>query len=130
MPGKRYNCAVEVTVDLIGGKWKPVILAHLKEGVHRYGELRRRMPSTSEKMLVQQLRELESDGLVHRTVFDTVPPQVEYTLTDEGRTLVPVLTALYDWGEERAARTGLAFPAFSEATPGPANAQGGIGPSQ
>ncbi|WP_454198163.1 winged helix-turn-helix transcriptional regulator [Nocardia sp. Marseille-Q1738] len=107
MPGKRYNCAVEVTVDLIGGKWKPVILAHLKEGVHRYGELRRRMPTTSEKMLVQQLRELESDGLVHRTVFDTVPPQVEYTLTEEGRTLVPVLTALYDWGEQRAARTGL-----------------------
>ncbi|WP_330232154.1 helix-turn-helix transcriptional regulator [Nocardia sp. NBC_00508] len=107
MPVKRYNCAVEVTVDLIGGKWKPVILAHLKEGVHRYGELRRRMPTTSEKMLVQQLRELESDGLVHRTVFDTVPPQVEYTLTDEGHTLVPVLTALYDWGEQRAARTGL-----------------------
>ncbi|WP_067470626.1 winged helix-turn-helix transcriptional regulator [Nocardia amamiensis] len=124
MPGKRYNCAVEVTVDLIGGKWKPVILAHLKEGVHRYGELRRRMPSTSEKMLVQQLRELESDGLVHRTVFDTVPPRVEYTLTDEGRTLVPVLTALYDWGEARAARTGLALPAFSEAMPGPAHAQG------
>ncbi|WP_051022271.1 winged helix-turn-helix transcriptional regulator [Nocardia pneumoniae] len=109
MPGKRYNCAVEVTVDLIGGKWKPVILAHLKEGVHRYGELRRRMPTTSEKMLVQQLRELESDGLVHRTVFDTVPPQVEYTLTDEGRTLVPVLTALYDWGEQRAERTGIAL---------------------
>ncbi|MEU5760512.1 helix-turn-helix domain-containing protein [Nocardia sp. NPDC047648] len=107
MPDKRYRCAVEVTVDLIGGKWKPVILAHLKEGVHRYGELRRRMPTTSEKMLIQQLRELESDGLVRRTVFDTVPPQVEYTLTDEGHTLVPVLTALYDWGEQRAARTGL-----------------------
>ncbi|MEV6323877.1 helix-turn-helix domain-containing protein [Nocardia sp. NPDC051787] len=111
MPDKRYNCAVEVTVDLIGGKWKPVILAHLKEGVHRYGELRRRMPTTSEKMLVQQLRELEFDGLVHRTVFDTVPPQVEYTLTEEGRTLVPVLTALYDWGEQRAARTSLTLHA-------------------
>ncbi len=107
MPDKQYHCPVEVTVDLIGGKWKPVILAHLKEGVHRYGELRRLMPTTSEKMLVQQLRELEADGLVARTVFDTVPPQVEYDLTDEGRTLVPVLTALYTWGEQRAERTGL-----------------------
>ncbi|QBS43985.1 MULTISPECIES: helix-turn-helix domain-containing protein [Nocardia] len=107
MPDKRYHCAVEVTVDLIGGKWKPVILAHLKEGVRRYGELRRAMPTTSEKMLVQQLRELEADGLVRRTVFDTVPPQVEYDLTDEGWSLVPALTALYEWGEKRAERTGL-----------------------
>jgi DNA-binding HxlR family transcriptional regulator len=107
MPEKRYYCAVEVTVDLIGGKWKPVILAHLEEGVHRYGELRRLMPTTSEKMLVQQLRELEADGLVRRTTFDTVPPQVEYDLTDEGWSLVPVLTALCKWGEKRAARADL-----------------------
>ncbi|MEV0294869.1 helix-turn-helix domain-containing protein [Nocardia sp. NPDC050710] len=107
MPEKSYNCAVEVTVDLIGGKWKPVILAHLKEGVHRYGVLRRLMPTTSEKMLVQQLRELEAAGLVRRTVFDTVPPQVEYDLTEEGGSLFPVLAALYEWGEKRAARTGL-----------------------
>ncbi|NNH74680.1 helix-turn-helix transcriptional regulator [Nocardia uniformis] len=107
MPTKRYYCPVEVTVDLIGGKWKPVILAHLKEGVRRYGELRRLMPTTSEKMLVQQLRELESAGFVRRTVFDTVPPQVEYDLTDEGWSLVPVLTALYEWGEKRCERTGV-----------------------
>ncbi|MFF2557534.1 winged helix-turn-helix transcriptional regulator [Nocardia sp. NPDC058058] len=107
MPAKRYYCPVEVTVDLIGGKWKPVILAHLKEGAHRYGELRRRMPGTSEKMLIQQLRELESTGLVRRTATETVPPQVEYDLTEEGWTLVPVLTALYEWGEKRSARAGL-----------------------
>ncbi|MEV6430153.1 helix-turn-helix domain-containing protein [Nocardia sp. NPDC051463] len=107
---KRYNCAVEVTVDLIGGKWKPVILAQLKKGVHRYGELRRLMPSTSEKMLVQQLRELEADNLVERTVFDTVPPQVEYRLTEEGWTLVPVLTALYEWGRKRADRVHIELP--------------------
>ncbi|WP_405133126.1 winged helix-turn-helix transcriptional regulator [Nocardia sp. NBC_01388] len=107
MPVKRYYCPVEVTVDLIGGKWKPVILAHLKEGVRRYGELRRLMPSTSEKMLIQQLRELEAAGLVRRTAFDTVPPQVEYDLTEEGWSLVPVLTALYEWGEKRCERTGI-----------------------
>lgn len=116
MVEKRYHCAVEVTVDLIGGKWKPVILAHLKEGVRRYGELRRLMPTTSEKMLVQQLRELEADGLVRRTVFATVPPQVEYDLTDEGWSLVPALTALYEWGEKRAERTGLLIE------PAPSNA--------
>ncbi|WUC07753.1 helix-turn-helix transcriptional regulator [Nocardia sp. NBC_00565] len=110
MPEKRYYCAVEVTVDLIDGKWKPVILAHLKEGVRRYGELRRLMPSTSEKMLVQQLRELETDGLIRRTVFDTVPPQVEYDLTEEGWSLVPVLTALYEWGRKRADRAGITLP--------------------
>jgi DNA-binding HxlR family transcriptional regulator len=107
MSAKRYNCPVEVTVDLIGGKWKPVILARLKEGVRRYGELRRLMPTTSEKMLVQQLRELESDGLVRRTAFATVPPQVEYDLTEEGWSLVPVLNALYEWGEKRCDRTGI-----------------------
>jgi len=104
---KHYQCPVEVTVDLIGGKWKPVILARLKEGVRRYGELHRLMPATSEKMLVQQLRELESDGLVRRTAFETVPPQVEYELTEEGQSLTPVLTALYEWGENRCARKGI-----------------------
>lgn len=119
MPPKRYHCPVEVTVDLIGGKWKPVILSNLKEGVHRYGELRRLMPSTSEKMLTQQLRELEADGLVRRTVFDTVPPQVEYELTEEGWTLAPALTALYEWGARRAERTGLDLTPRTPAPPRP-----------
>ena len=103
---KRYHCPVELTVDVVGGKWRVVILARLKEGVHRYGELRRRMPHVSEKMLVQRLRELEADGLVSRHDHGTVPPHVEYRLTEEGVSLAPVLQALYDWGAARAARTG------------------------
>ncbi|WP_446219886.1 winged helix-turn-helix transcriptional regulator [Micromonospora sp. IBHARD004] len=100
---------MELAVDVIGGKWRPVILAHLKEGVHRYGELRRRMPGVSEKMLTQRLRELEADGLVVRHDHKTTPPHVEYRLTEEGLSLVPVLQALYDWGAARAARTGTAI---------------------
>ncbi|SEF16730.1 winged helix-turn-helix transcriptional regulator [Jiangella alba] len=105
----RYYCPVEVTVDVIGGRWTPVILAHLKEGVHRYGELRRRMPDLTEKMLTQRLRELERAGLVARTVHDGVPAPVSYDLTGEGRSLAPVLEALYTWGEEHAARHGIAI---------------------
>jgi DNA-binding HxlR family transcriptional regulator len=103
---KRYHCPVELAVDVIGGKWRSVILSHLKEGVHRYGELRRRMPDVSEKMLTQRLRELEADGLVVRRDLGTTPPHVEYRLTDEGHSLAPVLQALYDWGVARAERTG------------------------
>ncbi|NES12381.1 MULTISPECIES: helix-turn-helix domain-containing protein [Micromonospora] len=104
---RRYHCAVEVAVDVLGGRWRPVILAHLKEGVHRYGELRRRMPDVSEKMLVQRLRELEAEGLVARRDLGTPKaPHVEYHLTEEGRSLGPVLAALHAWGLARAARTG------------------------
>jgi DNA-binding HxlR family transcriptional regulator len=107
VPTKRYSCAVELTVDVVGGRWRTVVLSHLKEGVHRYGELRRLIPGISEKMLSQRLRELEADGLVSRTDLGTpATPHVEYDLTDEGRTLVPVLQALYDWGVARAERTG------------------------
>ena len=106
---KRYSCPVELAVDVVGGRWRTVILSHLKEGVHRYGELRRLIPGVSEKMLTQRLRELEADGLVSRRDLGTVPPHVEYDLTDEGRSLAPVLQALYDWGTARAARTGVTF---------------------
>ena len=106
MAPKHYHCAVELAVDVIGGRWGPVILAHLKEGVHRYGELRRLMPDVSEKMLTQRLRELVADGLVVRRDHGTNPPHVDYRLTDEGLSLIPVLTALHDWGTARAARTG------------------------
>jgi DNA-binding HxlR family transcriptional regulator len=98
-----YHCPVELALDVIGGKWRAVILAHLKEKPHHYGELRRKVPDISEKMLAQRLRELQEAGLVSRT---EVPPRVEYSLTDEGRTLGPPLQALYDWGLQRAARTG------------------------
>lgn len=104
-PAKHYNCAVELAVDVIGGKWRPVILSHLKEGVHRYGELRRRIPDMSEKMLAQRLRELQEDGLVQRIERETKPPHVEYRLTEEGWSLAPVLQALYDWGTARATRS-------------------------
>lgn len=106
---KRYSCPVELTVDVVGGRWRTVILSHLKEGVHRYGELRRRTPGVSEKMLTQRLRELEADGLISRRNLGTSPPHVEYDLTEEGRSLAPVLQALYDWGVARAARTGAEF---------------------
>ena len=103
---KTWSCAIELAVDVVGGRWRTVILSHLKEGVHRYGELRRLTPGISEKMLTQRLRELEADGLVSRRDLGTTTPHVEYDLTDEGRTLVPVLQALYDWGVARAGRTG------------------------
>ena len=106
---KRYHCATELAVDLIGGKWKPVILAHLKEGAHRYGELRRRMPGVSEKMLTQQLRELAADGVVRREELDGSVPHVEYHLTEVGEELRPALTALFEWGERRAAERGITF---------------------
>ena len=102
---KRYHCPVELAVDVVGGTWRPVILSHLKEGVHRYGELRRRMPGITEKMLVQRLRELVAAGLVERIEQSVKPAHVEYRLTAEGESLVPVLRALYDWGVDRAART-------------------------
>ncbi|UQU66348.1 winged helix-turn-helix transcriptional regulator [Couchioplanes caeruleus] len=98
---------MELTTDVIGGRWRTVILSRLKEGVHRYGELRRLVPGISEKMLSQRLRELEADGLITRRDRGTVPPHVEYDLTEEGRSLAPVLQALYDWGVARAARTGV-----------------------
>lgn len=98
-----YHCPVELALDVIGGKWRTVILAHLKERPHHYGELRRKVPGISEKMFVQRLRELQDAGLVSRT---EMPPNVQYSLTEEGRSLGPALQALYDWGVERAARTG------------------------
>ncbi|WP_078862352.1 winged helix-turn-helix transcriptional regulator [Streptomyces sp. NRRL F-5123] len=105
------SCPVELTLEVIGGKWATVLLAHLKEGVHRYGELRRRVPGVSEKMLVQRLRGLESRGLVERRAAGPKGSEVvEYRLTEEGASLVPVLEALYVWGQDRAARTGVRFP--------------------
>jgi DNA-binding HxlR family transcriptional regulator len=100
-------CPVELTLKVIGGKWATIVLAHLKEGVHRYGVLRRKMPNVSEKVLVQRLQGLEAGGLVARRVDGGTPPGVEYRLTEEGLSLVPVLEALYAWGEGRAERTGV-----------------------
>jgi DNA-binding HxlR family transcriptional regulator len=98
------GCPVEVTLDLIDGKWKGVILYHLQEGTQRFGELRRRMPGITQRMLTKQLRALESDNLIVRKVFAEVPPRVEYTLSETGERLRPVIDVLKRWGEDYRAR--------------------------
>lgn len=95
------NCPMEATLDLIGGKWKSVILFRLNEGTKRFSELGRLLPRITPRMLTQQLRDLERDGLVNRKIYAEVPPRVEYSLTDTGRTLRPVLDALMAWGEKQ-----------------------------
>lgn len=94
-----YNCPVEATIDLIGGKYKAIILWHLIEDKKRFSELKRLIPKATEKMLAQQLRDLEADGLVIRTVYPVVPPKVEYSLSDFGKTIVPVLDSMCSWGQ-------------------------------
>ncbi len=91
-------CPVETTITLIGGKYKPLILWQLAGGVLRFSQLQKEIPSATPKMLTQQLRELEAAGLVHRQVFAVVPPKVEYSLTDLGVSIRPVLEAMYSWG--------------------------------
>lgn len=95
-----FLCPVEATIQLIGGKYKAVILWHLMNKTLRYSELHRLMPKTTDKMLAQQLRELERDNLIVRTVYPVVPPKTEYSLTEFGKTLTPILDALCDWGDD------------------------------
>ena len=99
---KRLNsksgCAVEVTLSVMGGTWKPVILFHLLPGKKRFGELSRAIPGITQRMLTLQLRELEEAGIVERTVYAEVPPRVDYALTELGRSLQPVLIAMRNWG--------------------------------
>ncbi|PAE23545.1 helix-turn-helix domain-containing protein [Bacillus sp. 7894-2] len=101
-----YNIPVEATLDVIGGKWKVVIMCHLIKGEKRTSELKRLMPGITQKMLTQQLRELEADGVVNRTVYDQVPPKVVYSLTDYGWSLRPILDAMCNWGEGHIELTG------------------------
>ncbi|MBC8043326.1 MAG: helix-turn-helix transcriptional regulator [Rhizobacter sp.] len=100
MKTKQVLCPVEITMHVLGGKWKPVILFHLKEKVRRFGELKRIIPGVTQKMLTQQLRELERDGVVSRKVYAEVPPKVEYALTKFGETLGPILKLMCKWGIE------------------------------
>ncbi|WP_426453320.1 winged helix-turn-helix transcriptional regulator [Paenibacillus sp. S-38] len=95
-----YGCPVEATLDLIGGKWKGVILYHLTGGTVRFNEFRRLMPGITQRMLTLQLRELESDGLIHREVYQEIPPRVEYSLTELGRSLEGIILQMRDWGEK------------------------------
>ena len=92
------NCPVEATLDLIGGKYKALILWHLSNGKLRFSELKKAVKNATPKMLTQQLRELEAQALIHREVFPVIPPKVEYSLTETGRSLLPILVAMRDWG--------------------------------
>lgn len=94
------NCPVEATLDLIGGKYKALILWHLSEGKLRFSQLSKAISGATPKMLTQQLRELETQKLIHREVYPVIPPKVEYSLTDLGTSLMPVLFAMRDWGAE------------------------------
>ncbi|WP_440114450.1 winged helix-turn-helix transcriptional regulator [Paenibacillus sp. QZ-Y1] len=100
MVRKKYNISVEATLEVIGGKWKCVILCHLTHGKKRTSDLKRIMPAITQKMLTQQLRELEHDGIVNRIVYNQVPPKVEYELSDYGHSLEPILNALCNWGDQ------------------------------
>lgn len=95
----KSGCAVEVTLSVIGGLWKPIILFHLLEKKLRFMQITRRVPNATQRMLTLQLRELEADGVIVRHVYAQVPPKVEYELTEFGRSLAPVLITLRDWGE-------------------------------
>jgi DNA-binding HxlR family transcriptional regulator len=97
---REYGCTVEATLDVIGGKWKGVILFYLMDGPRRFNELKRRLPNVTQRMLTLQLRELEADGVIHREVYAQVPPKVEYSLTEFGESLKPILILMRDWGNE------------------------------
>ena len=97
---KQYVCTVAVTLELIGGKWKALILWHLSFKTLRFSQLQRRLTDVTQKMLTQQLRELERDGLVHRQVYAEVPPRVEYSLTELGNSVVPILQQMCQWGKD------------------------------
>ena len=96
----QYGCSVEATLDVIGGRWKGVILFHLLEGTKRFNELQRLTKGCTQRMLTLQLRELEKDGVVKLTVYAEVPPKVEYSLTEFGRSLEPILQMMREWGDQ------------------------------
>ena len=97
---KTFNCEKELTLSIIGGKWKMPIMWHLgKDGTKRFGELKNLIPGVTQRMLVSQLRDLEKDLIVHREVYTVVPPKVEYSLTEKGKSLMPILDAMYEWGK-------------------------------
>lgn len=104
---KKYNCPVSATIQLIGGKYKSLILWHLTGKTIRFSELKKLVPGATPKMLTQQLRELERDGLLNRVVYPVVPPKVEYSLTEKGRSLYPILKAMFEWGTTELAEAGL-----------------------
>lgn len=107
MRGQVFCCALDVTMHFIGGKWKTIVLWYLRKKQMRFSELRRQIPGITEKMLSLQLKELERDGIVKRTVYPEVPPRVEYELTKEGQTLLPMLEEIAAWGRRKGTEEGV-----------------------
>ncbi|MEO0881729.1 MAG: helix-turn-helix domain-containing protein [Pseudomonadota bacterium] len=98
------SCPITHTLSVVGGKWKPIVIFLVSNDVNRFGEMQRSIEGISKQMLTRQLRELEADGIIHRKVFAEVPPRVEYSITEVGRTLYPVIHAMREWGEKRLSR--------------------------
>lgn len=107
---KTYNCPVEAAMDVIGGKYKVLIVYELINGPRRYNEIQKAVPQATPRMLSKQLRELEADGVINRVLYPVVPPRTEYSLTDVGKTLVPIVEALCTWGEHYFELAGVPIP--------------------
>lgn len=112
MAKTNYYCPVEVTLKIIGGKWKCVILWWLRRGTKRFGELKQLIPEITQQVLTQQLRELEADGLIHRQAYREAPPRVEYSLTAHGETVRPITELMCDWGKARMPDYRFGFTQF------------------
>ena len=104
---KTYHCAMDITMDYIGGKWKTVVLWYLRKDKKRFGELKKLIPDITEKMLSLQLKQLEEDGLINRKLYPVVSPKVEYSLTEFGTTLIPVLEEIAKWGRNLSEEKGI-----------------------
>ena len=105
-----FHCNIEAAMCLMGGKYKPIILWHLIDGKKRFSELQKLIPQATPRMLTLQLRELEADGLIHREVYPVVPPRTEYSYTELGSSLIPIVTQLRDWGEYYFKAIGMENP--------------------
>lgn len=107
-----FDCPLLHAMNVLGGKWKPILVYMLSLGMHRFGEIKKKIPQVSQKVLTQQLRELETDGIVFRKVYAEVPPRVEYNLTELGIRLTPLVMDLYAWGEDY--RNNVKFIEFND----------------
>ena len=106
MLNQEFHCALDVTMHYIGGKWKAVVLWYLRKGKKRFSELREQIPDITDKMLSIQLKALEEDGIISRTVYPEIPPRVEYEFTEEGKSLIPLIEAIAAWGRNKAETDG------------------------
>jgi len=106
MNNRVYHCSLDITMDYIGGKWKTVVLWYLRKGPKRFSELKKLIPDITEKMLSLQLKDLEADGIISRKIYPEVPPKVEYSFTEEGKSLIPVLEAIAAWGRKMGEKYG------------------------